>query len=640
MKHRILFIVMLVALALISVAPLAAQDAPEGFPLAIIDGAGRELTFDAPPQRVVTYYNDSYGMLATIRLMPVAQSVNPEMLTDPIYFDGQGAAIPTIPWSDAPDLEAVAAAQPDLVMVYSIEEAEALAGIAPAFVTYDPATLDELYEAVRQYGRLFAREDEAAAAVEAFQQRLAAYQALAPRDVTVLKLGAMDEAAFYISTVDDPICQILNTLARCEWQKATPDEFWGYETTIEGVLALDPDVIILNNWSSVSRDDMLAALADNPLWNELRAVQDERVIGTPGYENPIASNLPAATKFLDTCLPLLYPDIFPDGPLTDEQVQEILAGQNTGANAGTEGFPVTVVDGAGREVTFDAPPQRVMCFYTDCIEGMVGLGLKPAILPEWFLRFQNLTILGTPGGVSNVTLIPVADGTPNAEAIAAAEPELVMVSSLEEAQALTDVALTFVTYPVNSIDDVVENLRRYADVFGMQEEAEQAVERFLSRRTTYAQLATGDVRVMNVLIDTADPIGGDIYIRSTNSPDCVLLEELAQCPWTDTNPSDSWSFLTTIEYILQENPDVILIATYGGDPEAFREQLTSDPLWSELSAVQDDRLIIINDDLSADGVTIATRFLDHVAPAIYPDIFPAPLTDEQVQEILAEDEGQ
>lgn len=317
-----------VLLTLLANAGAMAQDAPDGFPLTVTDRAGRELTLEGPPERVVCYYNDCYGMLATLDFKPVAQAVNPEMLTDPIYFDGTGSTIRTLKSGDnGPDLEDVASVRPDLVFVGSEEEAQALEGVAPALLTPDPATIEELYEAARWFGTVVGRAAAAETAIERFEARFTAYQKRAPGGVSVLKLGVADDDVFYISTVDDPICRILNALARCDWQKASPDEFWGYETNIEGVLALDPDVIILNNWSSATHQELLARVSASSLWNELKAVQGGRVLTTPGYDNTIASSLPAAQKFLDVYMPLLFPEAFPE-PLTDEQVQDILADTN------------------------------------------------------------------------------------------------------------------------------------------------------------------------------------------------------------------------------------------------------------------------------------------------------------------------
>lgn len=318
----------LFALVLAAFAFAHAQDTPKGFPRTVTDGAGREVTLEKAPERLVTYYNDSFGMLATLGVMPVAQSVNPEMLTDPIYFGEAGANIETIPYTGAPDLEAVVAAEPDLVFVYSEEEADALGGLAPAFVTPNPATLEELYDALRLYGQVLGKEADAEAAVQAFQDRLNAYaKANTPNaDKTILKLSSSD-GQFSVATTADPVCQMLEVVARCPWEPRTPDEGWGYNTSAEGVLELDPDIIILNNWTDESDEEIFAEVSANPLWNELSAVQNESVFSTPGYSNPIASSLPAARKVLDTYMPKMFPDIFPE-PLTDAQVQEILAEAN------------------------------------------------------------------------------------------------------------------------------------------------------------------------------------------------------------------------------------------------------------------------------------------------------------------------
>ena len=294
------------------------------YPRTVIDGAGRELVLESRPERLVTYYNDSFGMLATLGVMPVAQSVNPEILVDPIYFGEAGANITTIPYADSPDLEAVVAAEPDLVFVNSEEEAQALEGLATAFVTPDPATLEELYDAVRLYGRVLCKEAEAEAAVTAFQNRLNAYAKAntANAETTILKLASY-EGEFSVATTGDPVCQMLEVVARCPWQSASPDEGWGYETSIEGVLELDPDILIFNNWTDKSDEEIFAEVNANPLWNELAAVQNGKVFSTPGYDNPIASSLPAARKVLDTYMPKMFPEVFPEA-LTDEQVQEIL----------------------------------------------------------------------------------------------------------------------------------------------------------------------------------------------------------------------------------------------------------------------------------------------------------------------------
>lgn len=624
---RLSQIALLVTLLLTGILSTGAQDAPAGFPLTITDGAGRELTFDVPPTRPVTYYNDSYGMLATLGVMPVAQSVNPEMLTDPIYFDGQGADIPTIPYTDSHDLEAVAAANADLVLVYSAEEAQALEGIAPAFVTYDPANLDELYAGLREYGRLFDRTAKAEAAITAFTDRLSAYQALAPADVSVLKLGAMDDGAFYVSTVDDPICQILNTLARCDWQKATPDEFWGYETTIEGILALDPDVIMLNNWSNASREEMLAGLEANLLWGELRAVQDGRVLGVEGYENPIASSLPAATKFLDVYMPLLYPDVFP-APLTDEQVQEILAGEGETSEGG---YPITITDMNGYEITLDAPPQRVICLLNRCAQELAFIGVAPIAVGAPYTYNVARDPLNFGEVAETFGQINQVDGV-DWEAIASYQPDFV-IGEAEMRDAASGIAPLYSLSWDASVEETVENfttdVRNYARIFGLEAEVDAKIQQVLDRVAAYAQQSPKDQSVL--VISFADAEGNTLYIP----PNCGLfISQLAVCG----NPGSSEWIQGTVETLLSFDPDVIIVEQYSVDDEtAMLENLSANnPLWNELAAVKAGRVYLVPVSQARTNTIQAVRgAVDTLMPLIYPDVFPAPLTDEQVQEILA-----
>jgi ABC-type Fe3+-hydroxamate transport system substrate-binding protein len=129
--------------------------------------------------------------------------------------------------------------------------------------------------------------------------------------------------------VNDPICQILNQVARCDYKDPKGETaYWSYEASIETVLAANPDVILLNNWwgeGTLSDAELLKKMEELPLWGEINAVKNNRVLmPMEGYSNPIASSLPAAQKFLDVYMPALYPQVFPQA-LTDEQVKEILS---------------------------------------------------------------------------------------------------------------------------------------------------------------------------------------------------------------------------------------------------------------------------------------------------------------------------
>ena len=136
-----------------------------------------------------------------------------------------------------------------------------------------------------------------------------------------LKLGAEAPGRFSIATRDDPACGLLDRVAACDWTGEGLGD-WGYQAGTEAVLALDPDVIVLGNWSEMDDAALQAALAADPLWGEIRAVREGRVVSVPGYSNPIFSSIAAGEKLLDTLVPAIFPEAFPGGPLTEAEVAE------------------------------------------------------------------------------------------------------------------------------------------------------------------------------------------------------------------------------------------------------------------------------------------------------------------------------
>lgn len=324
MKHHSAGLALLYVLLLCIITPLAAQ---ESFPVTVTDGLGRRLTFDEPPQRVVALFNGNFGNMATLGVRPVATLANQSMLVDERYFTN-GQTIPSVRAADGGiDLEAVAAADPDLIIVLGEERAALLESIAPVYVPLDTDTIAGLYAETRQLAAILGVRDRAETAVAAFQDRLAAYQALVPRDVSIL-LPAPEEDdlnTMWVRHGASPDCRLLNEIALCDWENPAGGGGWSFQTTAETLLELDPDFIYYKTrWDGTHRE-LLAYVRSNPLWAATDAVRNDRLLYVPGYPNPIASSLIAATQLIDVFAPLLYPDILPNGPLTDEQVREVVA---------------------------------------------------------------------------------------------------------------------------------------------------------------------------------------------------------------------------------------------------------------------------------------------------------------------------
>jgi ABC-type Fe3+-hydroxamate transport system substrate-binding protein len=156
-------------------------------------------------------------------------------------------------------------------------------------------------------------------------ERVEAYSRLSPRDKSlfITQLSGDQPVFWSYPTNTFNTCGIIERVATCVYPES---DSW-QEMSMEGLLSIDPDMIVLAKYdpSGTTVEDMLSSFEQNePLWNELRAVENGAVYVFPptqveGY------TIQSAVAMLDRVMPLLYPETFPDGPLTDEQVQEILA---------------------------------------------------------------------------------------------------------------------------------------------------------------------------------------------------------------------------------------------------------------------------------------------------------------------------
>jgi iron complex transport system substrate-binding protein len=285
------------------------------------------------PERIVCFC--SLGALAALELKPLAvieSAVSPsERLSVDRYFPGFLDGITVIDEDESyqADPEQVIALDPDLIITYDNDDLLSVwESIAPVYVDVPAFSYqDGVDKILKSYGELFDRTEQAEAAINTFYERLEAYKKLTPRNRSVMVAGASDVNVYVVRTENSTDCNLLNEVARCAWPDPTGGDSWSYETTSETVVDLDPDVLYLANWSELETGVLLSALEADPLMQETRALKEERVYNIPTYNNPKAEDYANALLLLDTMLPLIYPEIFPEA-LTDEQVQDILADNN------------------------------------------------------------------------------------------------------------------------------------------------------------------------------------------------------------------------------------------------------------------------------------------------------------------------
>ncbi|MGX1810640.1 ABC transporter substrate-binding protein [Nocardia sp. NPDC055321] len=268
----------------------------DGFPMTI-SSCGREVTFDAPPKRVVTVASIAAPLVAAAGAADRIVTRTFETASFPgQYGDALKGIEITAPTAELAR-EEIISRSPDLVV--SVEgltvTADDLAKVnIPLIVTRGycadaSGSFADIFADITLYGKLFGTSAAADAEVATLQQRVAAvtarHQGVAKRTPAAALIlsrdGAQLKAYGSKSTVDEQM-RILGL-----------DNIYGdiakrnFEASTETLIARDPEVIILLTQADQTPDSVRTALRQRPELAGLRAIRDNRIIVLPfGYTGP------------------------------------------------------------------------------------------------------------------------------------------------------------------------------------------------------------------------------------------------------------------------------------------------------------------------------------------------------------------
>ena len=214
--------------------------------------------------------------------------------------------------------------------------------------------------------------------------------------------------------------------------------------------------------------------------------------------------------------------------------------------------------------------------------------------------------------------VPVTDlsgFTPNIEAIASYEPDLVVVAAdidgMIGALESLDIPVLLLP-PANSFDDVYSQIEQLGSATGHVAEAEQLVgsmrseiDELVSAYQTSAEPAT--------YYHELDP--GLFSVTSTTFIGSVYslfgLENIA-----DAADPDGFGYpQLSAEYILSSDPDFIFLADTGPGGQSA-EVVAARPGWADLTAVTSGRVIELNDDVASRWGPRVLEFVRAVADAL------------------------
>jgi iron complex transport system substrate-binding protein len=255
-----------------------------------------------------------------------------------------------------------------------------------------------------------------------------------------------------------------------------------------------------------------------------------------------------------------------------------------------EKIPLTIIDDTGAVVTIPQEPQRIISIAPSNTEILFALGLEDKIVG--ITNYCNF-----PEETKNIEKI--GETFPlNLEKIVSLKPDLILAyaGQLNEIPRLRELGLKVIVIEPLNLQETLKSIQMVATVGGIPEKGNILVEN-LSQRIDQIKTEVSNLEI------TKKPkvfIGG-IYETIWTPGEGTLFNELISLAG-GINIAAGFSGWTKIspEFILKEDPDIIIIpigAMNPGDELKIKENIYQRPGWSNLSAIKNQKIFIVNEDL-------------------------------------------
>ncbi len=271
------------------------------------------------------------------------------------------------------------------------------------------------------------------------------------------------------------------------------------------------------------------------------------------------------------------------------------------------GFPVTVERADGQELTFDAPPQRIVSLSPGHTEILFAIGMGDRVV-----------------AVDSASDFPIEtegktriDATsPNMETWTGLTPDLVIIMGgpVDLVRSLDQRGLSVLWLELpDSLSGVFDQIDLLGEITERTDESDLLVDELDRRflvvleevgatvgRSVYHELDT-DLRTVSL-----DTFTGEMYLILN----ATTITDDARQPYPQL----------TLGEIVEADPEVIIVAHHGASPESVKAR----PGWQGISAVREDRIYAIDPDIvNRPGPRLADG-LETLANLLHPDLFTEP----------------
>lgn len=264
------------------------------FPVTVTDAAGREVTIEEEPEKLVSGYYITTSMLIALGHADKLVGIEAKADTRPIYSLAapELLELPSVGTAKEFDLEGCAALEPDLVILplKLKDTVPALEELGLTVITVNPESLEDLNETIRLFNTVIGDPVKGWELLD-YNQKTEEFLAEKLADVEKPRVYLAGNSS-YLSTAGAAMYQnSLLELGGGENVAAELEDTYWADVSYEQLLSWNPEVIIMASDAAYSKDELLA----DPQMQQLDAVKNGRVYAMPSafesWDSPVPSAL-------------------------------------------------------------------------------------------------------------------------------------------------------------------------------------------------------------------------------------------------------------------------------------------------------------------------------------------------------------
>lgn len=300
----------------------------------------------------------------------------------------------------------------------------------------------------------------------------------------------------------------------------------------------------------------------------------------------------------------------------------------TAASSADEDYGTVVIQNGDRTVTFTSMPTKVLCANLYSAENMVMLGLGDYIVGK--------NVHTNPAEVPLDELADAFKNIPeiersNENAVASGADLLIgQVSAFKdtawgtyeqlESEGINCLTITGTIVPDETVEDIYTDIENLGKIFKVEDRANELI----------AEMKASIADTSSIMADVPEADKPRVFVFDMYKEDQIYttssglesnLIELAGGINTTRGQADSRWFYTSVETLVEANPDIIIINDYGSQTvDEKMDYIKNNPACADIPAVVNDKFLVIP-LVSVMQDIRAPRACRTMAEYFYPELF-------------------